>query len=434
MALNEQLDFDKVQAKPTLHAGLGLFAKISFDPGDLIWSEKPLVSTGDLNFTEMNKCFKQSGIFKNNIQYISAFANSSEDVRMRLLRRFSPPLEICEESYMWKHVKAAAEMSSESLYRMHSFETLRDVCLLFMANQYPSSVNDRGLIFELGSLFNHHCNANAHYKFDADTGTGNWIALRPIVPGDEIAISYIYPHYPTFWRRHQLRHRYFFNCKCSKCAEPDMNRMIPCQACNPSSSVFDVSTEIVPITEGFFVKNWHTSILDKQLDGGVGYWKCRKCGIERVATGVPLLVEKQLCVDVQMLMKTWVNSSLQEIMQIRDIALRLLGPKHFCYIYATQSACKALIREKTTDFKTLLRDVQTMVDWVEEREAGFSGFHLEGFILAVVEYCAENNAEIDSCWTLMKLTRPWTYLFKEKEASKKTNILLGKLRTQGSIY
>jgi len=426
MALNEQLDFDKVQVKSTQHAGLGMFAKTSFDPGELIWAEKPLLSTGDLNFKEMNKCFGQSGIFRNNIQYISAFANSSEDVRMRLLRRFEPPLETCKKSYMWKHVKAAAETCSKSLYSMHSFESLRDVCLLFMANQYPSSVDDCGLIFELGSLFNHHCIANAHYKFDPDTGKGNWIALRPIVPGDEIAVSYIYPHYPTFWRRHQLRHRYFFTCKCSKCAEPDVNRMIPCQACNPSVSMFNVSDAVVHITEGFFVK-------DEQLDCGVGYWKCKKCGIERVATGVPLLVEKQLCVDVQMMMKNWVNSDLQDIFKMQDLALRLLGPKHFCHIYALQSSCKALIREKTTDFKALMRHVQTIVNWVEEREPGFSGFHLQNFLLVVVEYCAENNAEADSCWTLIELTRPWIYLFKGREAMNKVNILLGKLRTQGSI-
>lgn len=411
------MKINEMEIRQTKHAGLGVFATKIYDPGDLIWEETPAVATQDqLSFAELECCQGKSKIFRNQVIYMRTFVQSSEAVKEVLRKRYVPSRDICEKSYLWKFIQAAGKEASESLYPQYSPKELEDICLVFMCNQYPSN-NDAGLIFKYGSIFNHHCSPNATYVFDNSRKKGSWIALRPIFPGEEICVSYILSHYPTFWRKDQLMHRYLFKCECSKCADVDHNRLIPCTSCHPRDG--SLLSSLSP--SSFFIKTAENS-------GSFDCWVCQSCGTERASCGVPLLIEKQLCVDVQMMMNKWRQCSLDEVSELRHLALRMLGPKHFCAVYALHCKANAMVRAETTDFKSLIKSAMEIVEWIEDKEPGLSGFHLKGFLFNIVSWCVKNDAELEACLTLAELAKPWVHIFGSKDEIDEWYILWEKLR------
>ncbi|KAK4240433.1 SET domain-containing protein 5 [Achaetomium macrosporum] len=67
------------------------------------------------------------------------------------------------------------------------------------------------------SRFNHDCRPNVHYRIANLTHTT--IAVRDILPGEELTISYIYPQVPKSERQSRLR-EWGFVCTCSQCTLP----------------------------------------------------------------------------------------------------------------------------------------------------------------------------------------------------------------------
>ena len=65
---------------------------------------------------------------------------------------------------------------------------------------------------------NHDCRPNAHYYFDPKTLTQHVHALRTILPGEEITISYIDPAQKRKARLHALKESWGFPCGCSSCS------------------------------------------------------------------------------------------------------------------------------------------------------------------------------------------------------------------------
>lgn len=65
---------------------------------------------------------------------------------------------------------------------------------------------------------NHACRPNAHYYFDAETLTQHVHALRTILPGEEITISYIDPAQTIEDRKASLETSWGFSCTCKACS------------------------------------------------------------------------------------------------------------------------------------------------------------------------------------------------------------------------
>ena len=63
--------------------------------------------------------------------------------------------------------------------------------------------------------FNHSCDPNAYIIMDG--AEVNVRSLRPIKKDEEIFISYIDTTNPYYRRQHELKQRWFFTCKCTKC-------------------------------------------------------------------------------------------------------------------------------------------------------------------------------------------------------------------------
>ena len=76
------------------------------------------------------------------------------------------------------------------------------------------------------ALLNHSCDHNAvvTYVWEDDDGAGPpallVLPLRDLEAGEEITVSYIDTTHPSYARQRELRDRYFFDCKCSKCLIP----------------------------------------------------------------------------------------------------------------------------------------------------------------------------------------------------------------------
>lgn len=64
---------------------------------------------------------------------------------------------------------------------------------------------------------NHDCRPNAHYYFDPHTLTQHVHALRTIIPGEELTISYIDPTQSTAERLAALKLSWGFPCSCAAC-------------------------------------------------------------------------------------------------------------------------------------------------------------------------------------------------------------------------
>ena len=63
--------------------------------------------------------------------------------------------------------------------------------------------------------FNHSCDPNAYIIMDG--AEVNVRSLKPIKENEEIFISYIDATNPYHRRQHELKQRWFFTCKCTKC-------------------------------------------------------------------------------------------------------------------------------------------------------------------------------------------------------------------------
>ncbi|EFE38244.1 SET and MYND domain protein, putative [Trichophyton verrucosum HKI 0517] len=88
---------------------------------------------------------------------------------------------------------------------------------------------------------NHSCEPNAVVGFDG--GLIIVKALREIKPDEQVFISYIDNTYPLEVRQKQLAERYFFTCKCSKCAQGTTAREDQFIPSNPSSEEVETLKE-----------------------------------------------------------------------------------------------------------------------------------------------------------------------------------------------
>ncbi|GAM38764.1 SET and MYND domain protein [Talaromyces pinophilus] len=83
----------------------------------------------------------------------------------------------------------------------------------------------RGVYLHPGAArFNHSCDPNASYSFDK--GKLYVRAIRPIAKDEQISIPYIDVTYSVGTRRHELKDRYKFDCRCTRC-QHDMDTIKP---------------------------------------------------------------------------------------------------------------------------------------------------------------------------------------------------------------
>ncbi|KAI0171518.1 hypothetical protein BJ166DRAFT_518980 [Pestalotiopsis sp. NC0098] len=76
-------------------------------------------------------------------------------------------------------------------------------------------------VFPEVSRMNHDCRPNAHYYWDPETFTQNVFAVRPILAGEEITITYVELLLPRDQRLERLEETWHFPCACTACTQVD---------------------------------------------------------------------------------------------------------------------------------------------------------------------------------------------------------------------
>ncbi|CED82281.1 Predicted histone tail methylase containing SET domain [Phaffia rhodozyma] len=118
-----------------------------------------------------------------------------------------------------------------SQFGFASVAEVLDLCAAFMTNSFtlssPSLAPVGVAISPPVALFNHSCWPNAvvvfpfgGYGSKADGNCMDVVALRDLVPGEQIVTAYIDISLPSQLRQTELQTRYFFKCDCDLCAKP----------------------------------------------------------------------------------------------------------------------------------------------------------------------------------------------------------------------
>ncbi|CAO4361768.1 unnamed protein product [Caenorhabditis nigoni] len=101
---------------------------------------------------------------------------------------------------------------------------------------HTNAGNEVGMALDLGvSKYNHSCRPTCSMVFD-----GYRVCLRPLVPGvdaentEQAFISYIDVGRSKFVRRRDLKSRWYFDCECTRCMDPEDDSLTAIKCANPA--------------------------------------------------------------------------------------------------------------------------------------------------------------------------------------------------------
>jgi len=179
--------------------GLGTFATSFIPPDNLIFGEHPLILAPYLPEVSVPLADMYTKIFeslpKSSLALVSSLATLHQDDG----RSKSAELSFYENIMKTNSVVINLLNSTDGLH--------------------PELLAHRTLFLRL-SRCNHSCEPNATWSWDAQTLQLTLSARRPILPGEEITISYITPSKNQVSLREELKASYGFDCICEKCTLP----------------------------------------------------------------------------------------------------------------------------------------------------------------------------------------------------------------------
>lgn len=196
--------------RPCKH-GLGGFACKSFEEGDLICMEEPLVRWKP---NQGGACNAQTDRASNLDGLTSALAALSPSA-LRDYHSLSSLSPEVIESISEPH----DEMAAMSIWMQNSFR------IGGPAHNTGGAGEEQAVFFKLSRL-NHCCRPNAEHSWDAASGKQHVRALRKIQYGEQILLSYIGDarsvlQLPRDERQTMLLRAFGFTCMCSRCERGD---------------------------------------------------------------------------------------------------------------------------------------------------------------------------------------------------------------------
>jgi hypothetical protein len=121
---------------------------------------------------------------------------------------------------------------------------------------------------------NHDCRPNAHYYFDPQTLIQHVHALRTILPGEEVTISYINPAQASEQRKAALEKQWGFPCGCNACnahapiREASDARILEIQRVTSMLADFSVTSKIKDSRSGVHAAEYLVELY--KLEGMLG--------------------------------------------------------------------------------------------------------------------------------------------------------------------
>ena len=232
------------EARESACGNLGLFATKSYQAGDVILKENPIIvlapsdkegpsskpagridipSSVEDRFHATFRSMVQAGLF-----WIQ------QQEKKGVLDLYFPQKESTsqEEQAIQKVSKEAANYirNNQNSEKSIDFDVLEKVMLIWACNAFQG-----GRIYKIISRVNHNCNPNSIIQADGETQ--RLVAASEISQGEEITISYLGSmlYADTEARNDKLKKTKFFDCKCERCLTPENDKAgcIPCPTCHP---------------------------------------------------------------------------------------------------------------------------------------------------------------------------------------------------------
>mmetsp|Transcript_5937 Transcript_5937/g.7757 ORF Transcript_5937/g.7757 Transcript_5937/m.7757 type:complete len:462 (+) Transcript_5937:503-1888(+) len=197
--------------KSALKTGLGLFSDRNVKKGELLFTEKPLVTHG---FDVNNDCDTNN-------------TNISSSSKPRFRSVFSALSNQLEElvNDLSESDKAAYFALSSSKGSKGDEKEKETAGQIFIDNFIPYNMNDvvgehcqiGGAVFAVASRLNHSCIPNLQHSWDDVNEIELFFAARDIAKGEELTIAYVDPVRKREERQCDLLNLYSFKCNCEAC-------------------------------------------------------------------------------------------------------------------------------------------------------------------------------------------------------------------------
>ncbi|KAJ4358771.1 uncharacterized protein N0V89_003355 [Didymosphaeria variabile] len=182
-----------IEVKVAPGKGLGLFAQADIPRGTRIIAEAALLGKNvDYTAKDVVKEFRSLSPTLQS-QYLGLHGCMPEDVKGQIELELGQKLE--------------------NLSALH-----RKVFAIYAANAIGR------IIYLHGSLFNHSCIPNVHFAYNSTLGMETFHAVRDILEGEELTVSYINGIILTRSQRQEALERWGFLCACPACADTEEAR------------------------------------------------------------------------------------------------------------------------------------------------------------------------------------------------------------------
>jgi hypothetical protein len=160
--------------------GKGLVAARSFAPGELIFSEKPIL-----------RCESSAQALYDTLPGLIASLSPPQRAAFRRLT-IAP-----NQRALWGDTDQARHTTN--------------------AMQFEQDLNEYGIPL-LATRFNHSCRSTVCRAFDENKGVVRFFATRRIDAGEELTMAYVNDCFPTSQRSEHLREHFGFICQCEVCS------------------------------------------------------------------------------------------------------------------------------------------------------------------------------------------------------------------------
>ena len=217
--------------------GLGrtLKAARSFNVGDIVLEEKPLLIYPSKDLLQMLALFSQlENDEKEKLLDFHSYTDC-EQARFGEFRRELEHLSQLLATERYQIVLKSINLSEAIAFRLMSISHINSHS--FAGVQLPlkerfsvlADSTEYSAFFAYGSKAAHSCAPNCNYSSKNSNGSLVYYAIRPIKEGDIISFSYLNLFgNPTHRRRKALIATKDFFCTCTKCSDPDLMNGFPC--------------------------------------------------------------------------------------------------------------------------------------------------------------------------------------------------------------
>jgi len=209
--------------------GFGVVAEKTFDAGDLVYQEAPLImwNVEDATKTQLLNlvaaiavllsvfllvAFNAVGFTPLPLAAAAAFALRRRELGM--------PEELQEQ---YEQLSSEEQDQIKGLSDCSSGEkTMMGILRTNGFSRGASSSSSTLLLCPVLARLNHSCSPNCQQSWDEESGQEKLYAMTKIQPGEELCITYCDLREPRDKRREVLRAKYGFLCSCPACCHTDI--------------------------------------------------------------------------------------------------------------------------------------------------------------------------------------------------------------------